>query len=364
MMRSGAPPWAIDADADPAGLGVNVGALRMCRIWEGVLGFGPIGPDDDFFELGGDSLQALDVLAAVERAFGRRLPPTALFAAPTCAGLAAMARAAEGPDPDPLVPLRERGEGPPLFLIPGAGGSVFVFENLLKAVDLGRPVYGFGLPPGGPEGDSPATLEELADRYVTRALAAQPEGPYYLGGYSFGGRVAFEMARRLAAAGRPVAFLGLFDTYGPAYPRPLPPLRRLLGHLRAYRVLDADGRRGYLRERLRRVVGRVNGLAGAVARPPWLRAAVVPVFIRDDFEYHRRLTLAYAPGVYPGRLTLFRAAETPGWFGVDFSDPWLGWDGLAAGGVEVRPVPGGHLTLFEEPHVRDLALSLKACLAG
>jgi oxalate---CoA ligase len=234
----------------------------------------------------------------------------------------------------------------------------------LRAADLGRPVYGFRLPSKGPVGVIPSSLVEIAGRFVEHLVAVQPDGPYHLGGYSFGGRLAFEMARQLEAVGRRVAFLGLIDTYGPGYPPYMSPLRRIWSHLRAATHPDRQQRWRYLRGRLQRVGQRVKGLTTRLPVSPWSDRLLVPDYIRDDFHYHRWLSLRYVPAAYAGRLTLFRASAVPQVIGTDFSDPYLGWGRWAAGGVEVRPVPGDHLSLLGEPHVGALARSLQACLAS
>jgi thioesterase domain-containing protein/acyl carrier protein len=343
---------------------VDRGVLRMCRIWEAALGDGPVRPDDDYFALGGDSLQAVEILTEVQKVFGARLPMSSLFAAPTPARLATLAHEGFDPDSPPLIRLSPRGEGPPLFLLPGAGGNAFVFDDLLRAADLGRPVYGFRLPSKGPVGVIPSSLVEIAGRFVQHLVAVQPDGPYHLGGYSFGGRLAFEMGRQLDAAGRRVAFLGLFDTYSPGYPPSTSPLRRLWSHLRAAAHLDRQQRRKYIRERLLRVGERVKALTTRLPVSPWSDRLVLPEFILDDFDYHQWLSSRYVPAAYAGRLTLFRARAVPQAIGTDFSDPYLGWGRLAARGVDVRPVPGDHLSLLDEPHVGALAMSLRACLSG
>lgn len=351
-----------DCGESPPGL-MNGGVLRMCRIWEAALGASPVRPDDDYFVLGGKSLEAIEILSEVQRVFGTRLPLSALFTAPTSAQLATLALAGIDPDSPPLVRLSSRGEGPPLFLIPGAGDNAFAFDTLLRAADLDRPVHGFRLPPAGSGGFGPSALVEIAGRSVVHLLAVQPEGPYYLGGYSFGGRLAFEMARQLEAAGRRVAFLGLIDTYGRGYPPPLPALRRLWSHVRAAAHPNIEERRKYRRERLLRISQRVMGLAAGLAGSLWSDRLSMPEFIREDCHYHWWLSRSYVPSVYAGRLTLFRASVVPKWVGTDFSDPYLGWGPLTAGGMEVRPVSGDHLSLLDEPHVGSLAASLKACLA-
>jgi hypothetical protein len=111
-----------------------------------------------------------------------------------------------------------------------------------------------------------------------------------------------------------------------------------------------------------RVGERFKGLTTTLLASPWSDRLFVPDFIRDDFHYHRWLSSRYAPAAYAGRLTLFRASAVPEVVGTDFSDPYLGWGRLAAGGVEVWPVPGDHLSLLDDPHVGALALSLRACL--
>ena len=361
--REGRSPQE-DCVGSPPGI-ADPSALRMCRIWEAALDTRPVRPDDDFFALGGESLQAIEILTEVQKIFGARLPMSSLFAAPTPAQLATVAHEGIGPNSPPLVPLSHGGEGPPLFLLPGAGDNAFVFDKLLRAADLGRPVYGFRLPAAGSGGVVPSSLAEVAGRSVEHVVAVHPDGPYCLGGYSFGGRLAFEIARQLTAVGRRVAFLGLIDTYGPGYPPPLPPLRRIWSHVRMATHRDRRQRRRYFQERLQRVGERFQVLKARRPVDPWSdRSLVVPDYIRDDFNYQRWLSGRYEPAAYAGRLTLFRASAIPEVVGTDFSDPYMGWGKLAALGVEVHLVPGDHGSLLAEPDVGTLAMSLRACLAN
>jgi pyochelin synthetase len=146
---------------------------ELVAIWESVLGGGPIGVHDDFFELGGQSFSALRVLATVERQLGRRAPMSALLEGRTVANLAALLVADDGWSP--LVSLRDGAGGEPCFLVHPAGGGVLCYDHLARA--LGRPVHAFQATPGGGAG-----LEAIAGRYVEALRARWPDGPYVLGG--------------------------------------------------------------------------------------------------------------------------------------------------------------------------------------
>jgi thioesterase domain-containing protein len=183
---------------------------------------------------------------------------------------------------------------------------------------------------------------------------------YHLGGYSFGGRVAFEMARQVRARGDGVRLLALFDTYGPGFPGILPLHRRLREHVVTLLRLGGRERRDYLAARLHRVAARCDRVVSRLT--PGVRF-LVPTPLRADFDRHRAASARYRPGVYPGRLTLLRAREQPRALGADYGDPALGWGCLAAGGVAVHEVPGTHLTLFDDENVGDLAGAVRGCLA-
>ena len=186
---------------------------RLVSLWEDVLPARPIGVTDDFFDLGGHSLLAIRLLARVEAEFGRRLPLSSLLRGTTIEDIAARLRDDEGGPWSPLVALRPGGSGPAFFCVHAADGFLFPFYDLARR--LGRPF--FGVQPFGMDDDGPASasVEEMAARYVDAALATQPEGPYHLGGWSLGGLVAFEMARRLVEAGSEVATVAILDTPAP-----------------------------------------------------------------------------------------------------------------------------------------------------
>jgi amino acid adenylation domain-containing protein len=188
----------------------NMVEIQLRCIWERVLGVEPIGVYDDFFDLGGDSLAAMTMLAQVNDEFALELPASLLLAGGTIDSLAASIRA-EHPRPAvPVIPIQS-GEGlPPFFFLHGdymSGG----FYSLKLAREMGADVSFYAVTPCGTDGgNAPASFEEMADRHLAAVRAVQPHGPYYLGGTCNGGLIAYEMARRLEADGQSVRLLALF----------------------------------------------------------------------------------------------------------------------------------------------------------
>src|SRR5262249_20853383 len=154
-------------------------------MWEKVLGIQPIGITDNFFELGGHSLLAMQLLGQIEKHFGKNLPLATFFQTPTIEHTASFLRQ-EGRSalPSLVIPLRPYGSKPPFFC---HGAS----REMALHVGMDQPFY--GLQPHGQDGRrAPSTVEEMAADYIKSICTVQPEGPYFLGGYSFGGIVAFE----------------------------------------------------------------------------------------------------------------------------------------------------------------------------
>ncbi|HEV2734381.1 MAG TPA: amino acid adenylation domain-containing protein, partial [Longimicrobiaceae bacterium] len=191
--------------------------LALARIWEEVLEAERVGVRDGFFALGGHSLLAVRLMARVEQATGVRLPLATLFSASTVEQLAAELRRGDARDDgSPLVPIRPGGKRTPLFLVHPVGGDVLAYAPLARHLDREQPVYGLrsrGLAPGA---EPARTVEEMARDYLAALREARPAGPYRLGGWSMGGVVAYEMARRLEAAGERVERLVLVDAHVPA----------------------------------------------------------------------------------------------------------------------------------------------------
>ena len=344
----------------------DVVELGLARIWEELLGVRPIGVRDDFFGLGGHSLLAVRMMARVEQWTGSRLPVATLFEGATVEHLAAALRRDGGGrgNGSPLVPIQPRGSRRPLFFVHPAGGNVLCYAALARRLGTDQPFFGLqsrGLAAGE---DAAASVQDMAADYLAQIRSVQPRGPYRLGGWSMGGMVALEMARQLQARGEAVETLALVDPPVPGGGRDPDerellrdfalhldlPLERMEGAAEEAAALDPEARLRHLLDAARE--------AGVV--PPDLD----PASIRRLFGVYRANVLAaraYRPAGYAGTLTLFLAAA-PG--DPSPAEGSREWERLAAGGVEVALVPGGHFDVVREPHVRALAEALAARLPG
>jgi amino acid adenylation domain-containing protein len=332
--------------------------LDLVRLWEEVLAFRPVGVRDSFFALGGHSLLAVRLVAGIARRLGRELPLIELFQHPTIESLARSLRAAQPviQPVSPVVAIQTGGDRRPFFCVHPGGGTVFSYVALSRHLGPQRPFYGLqapGIQPGDALDD---TIEAMAARYVRALREVQPAGPYLLGGWSLGGVTAYEMARQLREAGEEVELLALIDAHAPA-PAGAPSEDGDLALLAAFAqdlgvpleelpVSVADARS----------MSRQELLAGLVAQAlrlgvltPGVEAGRIEHLFRV-FVAHNRARDRYTPGVYDGRVTLYRAAgERPD------DDATLGWGRLALDGVDIREVPGTHFTVVREPAVVELA---------
>ncbi len=313
----------------------------MVKHWEQVLGRRPIGVRDNFFEMGGHSLAAARLMGMVEKEFGKKLLLTDLLQAPTVEELVALVRL-ETPSAarSAVIALQPLGTKPPFFFVHGLGGSVLRFRDLARHMAPDQPFY--GIQAQGLDGTQSClrSVEEMADLYLSHLRIAQSEGPYYLGGYSYGGYVAMEMARRLLGQGDEVRSLIFLDTYA-VESKSL--VERFLS-------LSAGQKIAYVKRRAERY------RKGIKRRFDFM---FLPLAVK---EVRRTLAAAeakYAVRAYPGRILLFRASER-GLRGLD--DPTGGWNKYAAGGVEVHEIDGDHGNVLNEPNVQLLAQELRKCL--
>jgi thioesterase domain-containing protein/acyl carrier protein len=323
------------------------GESRLAAIWEDLLHVSPIGATEDFFEVGGHSLLATTLMARIEQEFGRKLPLSVLFEEATIEGLARLLEGAASPD----------GMWAPIATIQQAVGRLPFFCDLAIRLGSDQPMYGLQAPEAGTSGGRHDRLDRLAAHYLDEMRRIQAVGPYFLGGMSFGGFLALEIARQLRRSGESVGLVALFDTWGPGYPRRVPFGRRLRRHLSAVRQRSSSQAAAYLTERLRgrtRLLGeRVRWQVHRLRRR--LNAEATPAWV-----HNRSMLATYQSEAYDGPIVLFRAREQPDWALVD---PFLGWHRvLPRDAVEVYEVPDNHETLLRPPDVDHLAAVLRGCL--
>jgi len=327
---------------------------RLVQIWEAVLGVQPIGVRDNYFELGGHSLLAVKLMDRIAEAFGKTLPISTLLQAPTIEQLAAILRQKESlPAWSCLVPIQTGVSKPPFFCIHGINGGVVRFHDLSRHLGSDQPFY--ALQAQGLNAEHPCHLrtEDMASLYIKEIRRAQPHGPYFLGGYSFGGAIAFEMAQQLAAQGHEDTVVVLFDTN---FPHSASNSGKAASNLSAWSALlrlfrlPAAKRWHYL-SRMTTVPIRMVERRLHVARLPRIVKKVRTACLQAERDY--------VPRAYSGRVILFRSDHKP--LG-QLRDPRAGWSEYATRGLEIYEIAGNHENILLEPQVRSVAQQLKVCL--
>jgi thioesterase domain-containing protein/acyl carrier protein len=335
---------------------------QLKRIWEEILGVHPIGVRDGFFELGGHSLLAIRLIAEVKERFSRELSLHELYQNPSVEALATLIRSGgKTVQASPLVLLHAGGQAKPIYFVHPSGGSIHWYTELARIMGSNpaskRPFYGVQAYGVDDLRNLHTRIEDMASCYVEAILGNQPEGPYHLGSWSMGVVIAFEMAQQLAARGQEVGLLALvdqgpdlparepedhaaflFDTFGKHLPLTLEQLR----------TLEPDGQVSHVWMEARKA----DWLYPQVSLEHFSRFVLI---LRTHTEAWRR----YSPRSYRGSIHFFRAAEQPEKI---VKEPCMGWERIAVGGVELHRVPGDHLSVMQEPHVRSLADKLTRCL--
>jgi len=338
---------------------------ELAEIWSEILNLNPVGVKDNFFELGGHSLLAVKLMAKIQSGFGKQLPLATLFTNPTIEDLGKIVREEKKISSSSLVPLQTQGTKQPFFCVHPAGGHVFYYRELSRDLGKDQPFYGLQAQ-GFNEGEQVFTkVEDMADFYVKTLQEFQPEGPYQIGGWSFGGVVAFEMAQQLLARGEEVSLLALLDPWVPILLDPNKKIDNL-----------------YMRGVLSRYFGGMFGRTDLVSEDELIglsseeqiefiidKAEKLGLFPQEATrEQNRRFvdviigtlkaTYTYKRRPYRGKVTVFRAGEKHP-HGID---PQLVWVEMYAildvGEMEIVMVPGNHFTFIKEPNINVLAEKL------
>jgi phthiocerol/phenolphthiocerol synthesis type-I polyketide synthase E len=353
----------------------------ICAIWKEMFQVDKVGIHDDFFELGGDSVMALKLLSALELAFNVGLPLSEVINSPNVAAQAnAIVEFTELPmdqrKVSPLVALQSKGSKPAFFCVHPAGGIIHCYIEMSRILGKDQPFYAFQHP--GIDGKSGpyVTYPKMAELYIESMLEIQPKGPYFLGGWSFGGTLAYEMAMQLLARGEEVAMLALFDSPSPSSlyrlkgrpefefagmlaflsqalgtmfgadiqvsvddMRKIPPEQQLDYILQRAVVVSGDSEMGNAKEALERIV--------------------------DIFEVCDVGERDYEPGRYPQNIHMYRVQDLDDYEFTGYKEhPQLesatfGWDELCDGDVLVRFVPGTHISMIFPPNVNILTEKFK-----
>ncbi len=330
----------------------------LARLWCEQLGVEQAREQDDFFAVGGHSLHAAQLFAAINRTLAINAPLSLLFGSPTFGALRAQIRKLTGLEKGwpSLVPIRPDGGRPPLFLIHGAEGNVLLYRDLAEALPAEQPVYGLQSQ-GLDQVTAPlTTIGEMAQCYVKEINGLPYHGPILLCGYCLGGAIALEMTRLFQAAGRPVLLTALIESYNPAYfaaqhtPR-VEAINRIQNVYYHMRNLARGGWGTFLRRKsgveMRRLRLRLLELRAKAGLATALATPVLP---------HRRIArlndtafFAYQPRPFDGDLVVFRPFRSF----YAYADPACGWGTLGAKlRLEVLQVyPRGMLVA---PFVRQL----------
>jgi acetoacetyl-CoA synthetase len=316
-----------------------------------------VGPEENFFDLGGDSLMALSLLAEIERATHQELPLTTIYDTATINGIVAVLEQRTVPRFNPIVPIRPGDDTLPVFLVHS------IFGNVVELMGLGRQMAGVravhGIAARGLDGlEAPnERVEAMADCYVAAITAMQPRGPYILVGYSFGGLVALEIARRLRTRGKEIAFLGFIDSYPLAATWPWRCRVAVAGQqarnnalllLRKLRTNRAEA----VRTAWQRLSGRQRVGVRAAAALDAVGDVPLPEAVRRVREAGYLALRHYRPHPYDGPVT-FLSATVP----VDYPrDPTAVWRRFVTE-LRICKIPGDHVSMLRA-HTADLAAVL------
>jgi len=321
------------------------------QIWERVFQRAPIGLSDDFHDLGGNAVLADRICSEIFHTYNRSVPGVAISHAPSISKLALLLQQDPLPAFSPLIQIKTGTDEPPVFIAHGLSGMV-EYHTLAKHIHTSNSIIGFQAVGLDGREEPLERVEDMAGHYLNALLKRQPDGPYFLIGYSFGGLVAFEMAQKLLAKGKQIALLALVDAY--PHPRFMLPAQR-------FRVFV---------KRMRTHAGKMSGMPTSNAASYFVRGIkrrlhlAAPLEIGTHPEPHNfslaatlpwvnqktyRAYANYEPKFYPGSIQ-FITAKVQTFFP---GNPGSVWKRLARD-FEVETIPGDHLGIITSEY-RPLA---------
>jgi acyl transferase domain-containing protein/NADPH:quinone reductase-like Zn-dependent oxidoreductase/thioesterase domain-containing protein/acyl carrier protein len=343
---------------------------KIADIWQQFLGVEQVGIYDDFFDLGGNSLLAVQLIAKLREVLQIDLSVQSLLNTSTVAALAEFLgettpelskQLARQVLPSSLVEIQAGNSlKSPLFLVHPVGGNVYLYRDLAHCLGSEIPVYGIQAQGWDGEIEPLTRVEEMATHYIEAMRVRQPEGPYFIGGSSFGGMVAFEMAQQLHRLDQKVALLTMMDTLGPGQFTQFETDEEILAYtlnmganvsvsLDELRKLEPDEQLRYALEKQKKMEKQLL---------PDMDITQARHFVHI-FKANAQAMWAYKPRFYQDRIIFFRAKEKDA---INAKGPERAWINLATE-IEVIDVPGNHFTMHSPPHVQVMAERLIPYLA-
>ncbi|NEQ08700.1 MAG: amino acid adenylation domain-containing protein, partial [Moorea sp. SIO4E2] len=341
----------------------NITELQLVQIWSEVLNIPAVGVQDNFFDLGGHSLLAVRLMACIEQQFGTNLALSTLFTEPTIEAQVSLLSAATNTQLfSPLVPIRPTGSLPPFFCIHEIAGHVLGYAALARQLGVEQPFY--GLQAVGLNGEKkPLTrICDMATAYIKEIQTVQPQGPYQLGGWSFGGIVAFEIAQQLQALGHDIALLALIDSPNPTIlNQPQPDQAMLVNSFARILSRRFDKKLAVSADELQQLGldEQLNYIFKEAKRLQILPPEIGLEQIRQlfaVFQANSQAKHSYVPQPYSGQLTLFSAEEKS----EQLAEQQIqAWSSLATGGIKIHKLPGDHFSIIRsEALAQELRLYL------
>ncbi len=349
--------------------------LKLTILWEELLNVTPVGRRDSFFSLGGHSFLAVALLNRIKEQFGQELPLSVLFEDPTIEHLGeALRRSYHPTERSNLVQIQPKGEETPIFFVHAISGGALCYLPLARLLS-DRPFYGLqAIDLEDQNRTAPLSIEERAAQYLQAIRKARPQGPYLLGGWSFGGYVAFEMARQLRQQDEDVGLLALLDIEG--WIDGEDPAQRDDVELLLVTANDAiqneEPSLVFSLSEIQKIAPeeRLPQLLDVMIKAKVLPAHVTVQQIQNYLRSYRERDASlrqYRLSPYDGTVTLIRTTDRPppaAKSGLDPEDPTLGWSALSTSPVQVLFVPGSHYNMIYAPHVEHVANALNTQLLG
>jgi amino acid adenylation domain-containing protein len=322
---------------------------NLILIWEGLFKLPKIGVNHTFFDLGGDSLLAVKLLAEIDRVFNKSIPIAFMLKNPTVSDMANLVRSKNNDYGVGDVVVLKVGNPAiaPLFCLYG----VLHYKDLANSISSDQVVYGVYLQEemnllqdgGATAMDEFSNVYTIADKYLQRIISFQPVGPYYLAGHSFGGIVALEVARKIRESGGVVNLVAMLESWHPHLGKKIFFVNKLLLH---FKKLCRDPI-SYFSERISKL--RIKILACFFTKKKRGTSDVSINEPRDDAR--SRAIKNYRSAFYSGPVVIYRAKNKDPF---EPDDPFLGWAGLMQE-IDVQTIPGGHITMIKHPNVDKLA---------